>query len=541
MGLWNPGVITTELWLDSDDAATITESSGSVSEWADKSGNGYTFSATGSAQPTTGTETLDSKNVIVFDGTDDFLQSDSASSTWSFLHDGTEYRLYVVVRLGSTSNPDAMYGIIGTCRTASATRGSLLVYDDRASAGVNEQIRHLISSGSAYVADNKTADGFATGNSWHVLGVSADPTTVYLNDRNPIRLFGDTPESNSVSNGAVSTSDPAVTLRIGVFSNDTFYLDGAIAEIIITTGAEDVNQRQIIEGYLAWRWGLEASLPAGHPYVSAAPSYSNESYIDIPGPLQPPSFIVDLNVLSLLEIPGPLSSPSLLGAIEVSSSLQIPSPLNQPELYAYSLVAVANIPGPLNSPTIFLRNDFTGVIPSSVGSNYVMDLTVSGTKVRVPIKSWQGTLNIGRSNYLQCVIPNAEIFENEIANCTDFTIYRAINYAGLNIEYEMATSIVNQRNFYKGSYNYTATISGYTAGYTAVENPDTLYDRNLTEIRTTSISNQGTALNRVRCSIDLLLRPGQRAYIDGINSFIVSYINYYALAEQDHYMDVGER
>jgi hypothetical protein len=36
----------------------------------------------------------------------------------------------------------------------------------------------------------------------------------------------------------------------------------------------DVTQatRQIIEGYLAWKWGLVANLPALHPYKSAPPT-----------------------------------------------------------------------------------------------------------------------------------------------------------------------------------------------------------------------------------------------------------------------------
>ena len=32
------------------------------------------------------------------------------------------------------------------------------------------------------------------------------------------------------------------------------------------------SNRQLIEGYLAWKWGLQASLPVGHPYKSAAPT-----------------------------------------------------------------------------------------------------------------------------------------------------------------------------------------------------------------------------------------------------------------------------
>ena len=39
MALWTPSQITTALWLDASDEATITDNLGSVSEWRDKSGN----------------------------------------------------------------------------------------------------------------------------------------------------------------------------------------------------------------------------------------------------------------------------------------------------------------------------------------------------------------------------------------------------------------------------------------------------------------------------------------------------------------------
>jgi hypothetical protein len=33
------------------------------------------------------------------------------------------------------------------------------------------------------------------------------------------------------------------------------------------------TDRQKIEGYLAWKWGIQASLPAAHPYRNAAPTF----------------------------------------------------------------------------------------------------------------------------------------------------------------------------------------------------------------------------------------------------------------------------
>ena len=42
-------------------------------------------------------------------------------------------------------------------------------------------------------------------------------------------------------------------------------------DVIQYDGLISSDQRQKVEGYLAWKWGLQANLPAGHPYKTAAP------------------------------------------------------------------------------------------------------------------------------------------------------------------------------------------------------------------------------------------------------------------------------
>jgi hypothetical protein len=76
-------------WYDASDLATITEASGSVSQWDDKSGNGRDLTqGTGSAQPTTGTRTQNGLNVLDFDGGDTI-----GSSSFS---ESQPYSLFVV-------------------------------------------------------------------------------------------------------------------------------------------------------------------------------------------------------------------------------------------------------------------------------------------------------------------------------------------------------------------------------------------------------------------------------------------------------------
>jgi hypothetical protein len=54
------------LWYDADDSATITSSSGNVSSWGDKSGNGFNVTTSQTIKPKTGVNTRNSKNVITF-------------------------------------------------------------------------------------------------------------------------------------------------------------------------------------------------------------------------------------------------------------------------------------------------------------------------------------------------------------------------------------------------------------------------------------------------------------------------------------------
>lgn len=49
------------------------------------------------------------------------------------------------------------------------------------------------------------------------------------------------------------------------------YFTGDIGEVLILSTALSSTNRQKLEGYLAWKWGIQGNLPAGHPYKSAAP------------------------------------------------------------------------------------------------------------------------------------------------------------------------------------------------------------------------------------------------------------------------------
>ena len=218
---------------------------------------------------------------------------------------------------------------------------------------------------------------------------------------------------------------------------------------------------------------------------------------------------------------GPLGSAAVLG--------NVPDPMAAPQGRAATA-------GPLGSATAMALHDFTGQL-GDVTSVYVADLITPGGVVRLPMSSWQATLQTDDASYVQCVIPACAPWVNYINAATEFVVYRrAVLPGGGAVEQEMARSPANTVQFDRGPQRYTCTISGYGAAFLANVNPIAAYDRVLTGVRSISSGNR----LRVRCEVDWLLRPGQRVSVDSV-SFVVGYINYYAPTGFDAYMDVGEK
>jgi hypothetical protein len=72
--------------------------------------------------------------------------------------------------------------------------------------------------------------------------------------------------------GNASPSGSASFVHVGGSGDLNQSLNNAyIHELILFTSAITTAQREKIEGYLAWKWGFQASLPSGHPYSTAKP------------------------------------------------------------------------------------------------------------------------------------------------------------------------------------------------------------------------------------------------------------------------------
>lgn len=85
-----------------------------------------------------------------------------------------------------------------------------------------------------------------------------------------LRLNGGTPVS--VVSGK-TTTNYFTTSSVAIGRQSTsYYFQGKIMEVLIYSTLLTPESRQKAEGYLAWKWGLQNTLPTDHPYKLAKPT-----------------------------------------------------------------------------------------------------------------------------------------------------------------------------------------------------------------------------------------------------------------------------
>lgn len=204
--------------------------------------------------------------------------------------------------------------------------------------------------------------------------------------------------------------------------------------------------------------------------------------------------------------------------------------------------AQVSAPSPIGAPALRIEHDFTGQL-DAVGAVeiYVCDLVDEeyGDSIRVPISSWQGTMRLDGSCYLQAVIPAVADLASTINGLGEAAVFIISRCARLPngdlVVSEMARSLAENRQFDQGPQRWTCTLSGYSAAMTAPEGGIPPL-RILRGVR--SISSGGASV-RVRCAIDWFLRPGTPA-MAGAVALIPDWISYY-VGGGDAYMDAGVR
>lgn len=72
--------------------------------------------------------------------------------------------------------------------------------------------------------------------------------------------------------GSLLTGKDIIVGSNGIYELQAYQsFNGALGELIIIDSLVTTEERQLLEGYIAWKWGLEGNLPSNHPYKNSAP------------------------------------------------------------------------------------------------------------------------------------------------------------------------------------------------------------------------------------------------------------------------------
>ena len=256
--LWNPlylpyGSLTN--WYDSTDTTTLTLSTNdTVANWRDKSYRANNLSETVFADlPVYGDTNINGLSTIDFSG-DAKLNLENLE----ILVDKPFYILFAGFQEQFSSNA---------------------IYFDLFQPSVGQRLLLRLEAGDTMkVVYN---DGGGTISTRVGTGVKDDQTAIYTLSATNLSATCEF-NFNTGGNNTTSAFPMNVTsfddLTLGSSKNDTNGINGQIGEFIIVQGDFTTDDVRKLEGYTAWKWGQEGSLPVGHPYKDAAPTVTDVEF-----------------------------------------------------------------------------------------------------------------------------------------------------------------------------------------------------------------------------------------------------------------------
>ena len=226
-------------WFDATDSSTIILSSGSLTQWNDKSGNGRNLTAvSGFANATVSSAYQNGLNVFNFSG-NGLYRTDLGNVSYPL-------DVFIVVALKSLTNH---VDVLGMGDTAVDNFNSLTFAESAASRWHNGSSfgnRQTIST------SNETSLSFLL-IQWSIANGN------YLLRRNGTQLVQ---ASQTYSFSYPASSAFQIGFRHTNINAANF--SGYIGEIVVFNNQIGTTDRQNVESYLAQKWGLVSSLPTGH-------------------------------------------------------------------------------------------------------------------------------------------------------------------------------------------------------------------------------------------------------------------------------------
>jgi hypothetical protein len=222
-------------WLDATDTSSITFSNSNVTQWNDKSQTGTSCSITGTSLPTL--SNINSLNSVHFNSASSNLATiNFASSTLS-----TNFTMFSV--------------FVGTGGSTSFPR----------------YFRLKTSGGQVILYQNSGLSEFLNGTFGTAVSFSGNTLVSWVGSSSTYFVLNGNTQSGSISDVSSNVTGLWVGGDGGNGAGSDF-MTGDYGEIIFYNNALTIPQRQQVEGYLAWKWGLQSSLPSTHSYYKGSPA-----------------------------------------------------------------------------------------------------------------------------------------------------------------------------------------------------------------------------------------------------------------------------
>jgi hypothetical protein len=243
-----------QAWFDAADGTTVTVSGSSVSQWRDKSSNAYSVGqSTASNQPSYSYAIQNKKNGIQF-ATSSFLFA--AGSSMPNFTTGSATSVFVAAKNASTNTGWNIFNTIWFIGINGGTQRYHFSFNQNTTDGTtlytNGTLVGQVTSNAVLPSSNA------------ILGFTASSTsqTIHTNG-----------SSDTYAGTTLPAANNTTYFMFGDARNNTdASSDTVIYEMIGYNVQVNLRQRQQIEGYLAWKWGLVANLPQTHPFKLFPPS-----------------------------------------------------------------------------------------------------------------------------------------------------------------------------------------------------------------------------------------------------------------------------
>jgi hypothetical protein len=239
-------ILGCQLWLDAADPSTIALSSGTVTLWNDKSGNGYSvIQPIAANRPTYTTNLLNGLPGIQLTNTTYLYQIGSNMPAFSSSPSTT---VFIVAKNGSSIAGNG-WNIVNTMwfigSGGGTTAGTLRYHLSFGEGATNAVTLYGIEGGRV------GAGGTVPLNTAAIIACTITTTGISINVNGVLTNFGGATARNANNGTWFVFGDP----RGSTFTNDI-----NIYEFIGFDTNLSTNQRQQVEGYLANKWGLRSTL-----------------------------------------------------------------------------------------------------------------------------------------------------------------------------------------------------------------------------------------------------------------------------------------